>query len=93
VATLVARNANEAMVAAMVGSGGVCVWQESGVRRSVLCWCVWQESGLSRREDVFTLNLLKINIYKFCTFNVIFVDNAAINFITVQHKAVHSRRL
>jgi hypothetical protein len=37
VATLVARNANEAMVALMVGSGGVCVWRESGVRRSVLC--------------------------------------------------------
>jgi hypothetical protein len=32
VATLVARNANEAMVEFMVGSGGVCVWRESGVR-------------------------------------------------------------
>jgi hypothetical protein len=31
---------------------------ESGVRRWVLCWCVWQESGFSRREDVFTLNLV-----------------------------------
>jgi hypothetical protein len=28
---LVARNANEAMVAPMVGSGGVCVWLESRV--------------------------------------------------------------
>jgi hypothetical protein len=55
VANLVARNANEVMVVPIVGSGGVCVWWESGVWRSVLCWCVWQESGFSRREDVFTL--------------------------------------
>jgi hypothetical protein len=54
VATLVERNLNEAVV----GSGRVCVWQESGVRRSVLCWCVWQESGFSLHEDVFTFNLV-----------------------------------
>jgi hypothetical protein len=38
--------------------GGVCVWRESGVRRSVLCWRVWQESGFSRSEDVFRFNLV-----------------------------------
>jgi hypothetical protein len=27
-----------------------------------LWWCVWQESGFSRREDVFTQNLLFYNI-------------------------------
>jgi hypothetical protein len=34
VATLIAKNANEAVVAPMAGSGGVCVWQkfESGGR-------------------------------------------------------------
>jgi hypothetical protein len=58
VATLVARNADEAVAAPVVGSGGVCVWRESEVRRSVLCWCVWQESGFGRLEDVFTFNLL-----------------------------------
>jgi hypothetical protein len=58
VAILVATNANEAMVAPMVGSGGVFDWRESGVRRSVLCWCVWQEFGFSRREDVFIFNLV-----------------------------------
>jgi hypothetical protein len=52
------RNANEAKMTHMVGSGGVCVWWESGVKRSVLCWCVWQESGFSRSKDVFTFNLL-----------------------------------
>jgi hypothetical protein len=40
VATVAARNANEAMVAPMAGSCGVCVWREPAVRRSVLCWCV-----------------------------------------------------
>jgi hypothetical protein len=49
VATLVVRNANEAMMVLVVGSG---VW------RSVLCWCVWQESGFSRCEDLFIFNLL-----------------------------------
>jgi hypothetical protein len=51
------------MMAPVVGSGGVCVWRESGIRRSVLCWCVWQEFGFSRREDVFTLNLLYTEIF------------------------------
>jgi hypothetical protein len=45
-----------------VGSGRICVWQESGVRLSVLCLYVCQESGLNRREDVFTLNLLAKDI-------------------------------
>jgi hypothetical protein len=69
VATLVPISGNEAMVAPMVGAGGVCVWRECGVRRSVLCWCVWQESGFSRREDVFAFILLYKKFYKFCTFN------------------------
>jgi hypothetical protein len=58
VATLVGRNADEAIVALVVGSGGVCVPRESGVRWSVLCWYVWQESGFSRREDIFAFNLV-----------------------------------
>jgi hypothetical protein len=33
VATLVARNSDEFVVARMVGSGGVCIYRESGVRR------------------------------------------------------------
>jgi hypothetical protein len=57
-----ARNANEDVVAPMVGSGGVSVWRVSGVRRSVLCWCVWQESGFSCREDVCTFDLLQKDI-------------------------------
>jgi hypothetical protein len=57
-----------------------------GVRRSVLCWCVWQECGFSRREDVFTFNLVIKRFYKYYTFNAIYKDNAAKNCITVQHK-------
>jgi hypothetical protein len=30
------KKCSEAVVMLMVGSGGVCVWRESGVRRSVL---------------------------------------------------------
>jgi hypothetical protein len=71
VATLVARNANEAIVAPMVGSGGDCVWHES---------------GFSRRTDVFTLICSIKKFYKFSTFNAIFKDNAAINCVTVKHK-------
>jgi hypothetical protein len=58
-------------VVPVVGSGGDCVWRESGVRRSVLCWCIWQEP---------------VTCYKFCTFSATCKDNAAINCITVQHK-------
>jgi hypothetical protein len=57
-----ARKENKAMVAPMVGSGEVCVWLESGVRRPVLCWCVWQGYGFIRHEDVFTLNLIQKDI-------------------------------
>jgi hypothetical protein len=56
--TLVARNVNEAMVAPMMVSGGVCIWRESGIKRSGLCFYVWQESVFSRSENVFTLNLV-----------------------------------
>jgi hypothetical protein len=63
VATLVARNANAAMVVPMVGSafGGSLKF---GVRRSVLCWCVWQESVLVV-VDIFTFNLVYKKIIKF----------------------------
>jgi hypothetical protein len=47
VSTLLAKNENEAIVTPIVGSGGVCVWQES---------------GFSRREDVFTFNLVQKEI-------------------------------
>jgi hypothetical protein len=51
---MVARNVNEAMVA----SGGVCMWWESGLRQLVLCWFIWQDSGFGHCEDFFTFNLL-----------------------------------
>jgi hypothetical protein len=58
VVTLVAKNANQAIV----GSGGACIWQQSAARESVLCWCIWQESGLSHHEKVFTFSLLYKNL-------------------------------
>jgi hypothetical protein len=51
--TPLARNAE---VAPVVGSGGVCVSQESG-SGGLLCWRFWQKSGFSRGEDVFEFNL------------------------------------
>jgi hypothetical protein len=45
--------------------------------------CVWQESGFNCGEDVFTFNLLYKEIYKFCSFNAVCVENGAINCITV----------
>jgi hypothetical protein len=70
------------------------IWKY-GVRRSVLCCHVWQESGVSRHEDFFSFNYIIKKFYKYCTFNVICKDNAAINYIrpNVQHKKVHSHQL
>jgi hypothetical protein len=94
VETVVSVNENEAVVAPIVGSGGVCVWRESGVKRSVLCCCVWQESGFNGREDVSHFIYFFKKFYKFCTFNAVCKNNSAINCITVQHKIkVHSRQL
>jgi hypothetical protein len=58
VATVVASKANEPTFPLQVGSAEVCVWWESRVRHSVLCFCVWQVSGFSRREKVFVFNLV-----------------------------------
>jgi hypothetical protein len=57
-ATLIGKNANEAIVM----SGGGCIWGESGVMQSILYWCVWQESGFSHHEDVCTFNLVHTEI-------------------------------
>jgi hypothetical protein len=80
---VVARNANEAVVTPMEGSafGGTL---ESGER----FWVVrLAGTGFSRREDVFTFDLLYkeilyIYIFFFFTFNAICKDNAAIKCIT-----------
>jgi hypothetical protein len=91
VATLAARKANEATVAPMVGSDGVCFWRESGVRRSVLSWCIWLKFGFSRREDVSTSNLIHKDIFKFCTYSVICKHDAAVNCFCLQIK-LHCRQ-
>jgi hypothetical protein len=38
-------------------------------------------------------NLLIDEVYKFCTFDVTFKDNAAMNYITVKLKNVYSRHI
>jgi hypothetical protein len=47
VASVLARNGNETVVAPVAGCGGVCIWQGS---------------GCSRHEDVFAFNVLRKNI-------------------------------
>jgi hypothetical protein len=60
VATLVARNANDAMV----GSDGVCVWRVSEAWNQAvgLVLVHWQESVFSRGQDVFAFNLQRKGI-------------------------------
>jgi hypothetical protein len=87
VATLVARNANEDMVAPMVG---VCrILRLAGVWSQVVVFCVgaFDRNLTSVAVKMFShLIYLKKAFYKFCTFNAICKDNAAINYITVLHK-------
>jgi hypothetical protein len=44
---MVAKGADDAILAPNVAFGGVCIWRESGVRKSVLFFCICQESGFS----------------------------------------------
>lgn len=70
-------------------SGEVCVWREYGVRLSVLCYYVWQESDFRLCGDVYTFNLVyKDFFHKCCTYSYSTTckDNAAVNYITSQHK-------
>jgi hypothetical protein len=82
-ATLVARNANVAIVLPWWGLTESEVWEFGGR----FCVCRnWQDSGFSRHEDVLTFNLLFKTFYKLCTFNVTFKDNAPINCFAVYQK-------
>jgi hypothetical protein len=79
VATLIARNGNEAVVAPTVGSGEASVWLES---------------GFSRRKNVSYLIYFIKKCYKLCTLSSVCKDNAATNCITYRHKKkIHSRQL
>jgi hypothetical protein len=52
---------------------------KSGVRRSDFCW------GFAVKTFSHLIYFIE-TFYKFCTFNASCKDNAAINFITVQHE-------
>jgi hypothetical protein len=90
-ATPAARITNEATVAPMVGSGGVCVCRNSGIRPSALCRGVWQASGFNSCEEVFRFLILFIKkFYQVFVFNALCKDNAAINCSTIQEDRVYS---
>jgi hypothetical protein len=77
VATLVARNANEAMMASVVGSGGVCVQRESGFCSQAVGF-VLVCLAVTVKMFPHLIHVIK-TFYKFCTFYAICKDNAAIN--------------
>jgi hypothetical protein len=54
------------------------MWQEPGVRQSVLCWCVLQESGFSHIVYFSTLTEFVKKFKKSYTFDAIYKDNAAV---------------
>jgi hypothetical protein len=86
VATLGARNANEAVVNPTVGSGAVCIWREPGVWKSGGRFCVGAFGRNLASVAVKMFPHLIRFIRKFYTYNMICKDNAAINCIIVQHK-------
>lgn len=67
-ATVVGRILNMAVVSSMAGSGGVCIWRESGILVFFFLVCLaW--SSASRHKDLFTYNLVyKIAFYEFCDY-------------------------
>jgi hypothetical protein len=84
VAILVARNANEGLAKSAPGGS-----LESGGRLLSL----HLEETATVAVKMFSHLIYFVKKYKFCIFNAIFNDNAATNYITVQHKKVHSRQL
>jgi hypothetical protein len=81
-ATLAERNSNEATVAPMLEFRRVCIWLDSGVRRSV-SYCVFGRNLASVTVKIFfTFHL----VYKFCISSVTCKETSARNCITVQHK-------
>jgi hypothetical protein len=52
---VVPRNANEAMVASTVGSGGVCVWREAEVRRSFMIVGAFGRNRFRHHKDFFRI--------------------------------------
>jgi hypothetical protein len=64
VVALVTRNENEAVMKPVVGSGEICVWQESKIGRSVLC-------SSFRGQYVITFSLVYKDFYKYYISNVI----------------------
>jgi hypothetical protein len=82
---MVARNAVETVVARIVGSGGACVWPESGDSR--FCVGAFGRNLFSVAVRMFSHLIYLINrFYKYYTFNAVYKDNSAINCITVEHR-------
>jgi hypothetical protein len=59
----------------MAGYGTVCIWQESGLRQSVLCWCDGRNLASVAMKMFSHLIYFIKKFYTFCTFNMICKDN------------------
>jgi hypothetical protein len=64
----------------------VCVWQESGVRWSVLRLCVWQDLDSVAVKMFSHLIYFMERIYKRVTFDAICKDKVSIKHVIIQHK-------
>jgi hypothetical protein len=77
VATSLAINPNEVMMARMVGSGGVCIWLESGVRRSDLRFHIW-----FRHREILQVLYFQCDLQRWCC-NKVYYCSTQKSFITV----------
>jgi hypothetical protein len=82
VAIPVARNANKATVAPMVGSAFGGSLESSGRFLLVHLARIWPQSPKMISHLIYFIQ----KFYKFCTLNEICKDNDAINCFSVQHK-------
>jgi hypothetical protein len=87
VASLVARYANEAVV----GTGRVCGSLESGGQFCIGTF-VRDLASVAMNRFSYFIYFIK-EFYKCCTLSAVCNDNAAVSYITVQHKKVHSHKL
>jgi hypothetical protein len=78
---MVARYADESIVAPTVGSDGV--WRQA----VGFCWVrIWRDMA-SVAVKMFSHLICFVNKFdKCCTFSAIFKGNAAVNCVTAQHK-------
>jgi hypothetical protein len=69
VATPAARNAILAVMARMMGSGGVCIWRNSGVWSQAVDFMLLRLAGIWLQPSLICFHILftRSKFYEFCT--------------------------